>query len=224
MNMKDKIITLIIILLAAVSCVKKDEWPTAQERLSDSASLLFDSSVKASVRTIRFCSLFQEYLNAPDNEKLAEKYTSIRKNVTMIGENTYELSYGPRFTTNGIQFSEPGALVSFDKTVTVRCVAGNEWEVMATELRTHYGELISYTAAYKLLPDSDNGPVAEITAEGVLKADEYSETAGYSATFGTDTPLRLSGGSYTGTFRMTTRDASGSKLDEYVLPLGKTKQ
>lgn len=223
--MKDKIIALLLILAATVSCTKSDHWPSAEENLYNAANRLFDKSVGDAVSTIRFCALFQEYLDAPDKDKLLAKFTKVRETVTMIGQDTYKTRYGVMFTTNGIPFGQAGATVMFDEKVEAHCTDENEWEVIANQSGSDLdNETISYTVAYKILPDSGKDSVAEITVQGVLKADEYSETAGYSATFGTDAPLRLSGNSYTGTFRMTTHDSSGSQLDEYTLLLGKPKQ
>lgn len=220
MNMKDKIIILLIIALAAVSCVKDDYFPSAEDNLYNTASRLFERSVGDAVSTIRFCALFQEYLDAPDNDKLLAKFTSVRENVTMVGQDTYKTRYGILFTTNGVPFGETGALVTFNENVEVRCVGENEWEVIANQSSLNfYNENLSYTMTYKVIPDSFRNEEVEITAKGVLKADEYCETPGYDATFLTDSPLRLSGSTYKGTFRMTTHDSSGSKLDEYVLRL-----
>lgn len=217
MNMKDKIITLIIISLAAVSC-GKDEWPTAQQRLNETARQIFTLSVENSVKTIDFCKLFQEYLDAPDENKLLEKYTKVRKSVTMTGENSYEIDYGAKFTTNGLHFGETGSRTIFNEKVEVSCVGKNEWTVKALLLiASAAGERISYVVTYKEIPRSGNGVVAEITAQGVLQEKESDEIAGYSASFSTKTPLRLSGSAYTGDFLMVTRAPSGDTLDEYVL-------
>lgn len=223
MNMKDNIIALIIISLAAVSCVKKDEWPTAQQRLNETARQIFKLSVENSVKAIDFCKLFQEYLDAPDENKLLEKYTKVRKSVTMTGENSYEINYGVKFTTNGLHFGETGSRTIFNEKVEVNCVGENEWTVKALLLRASAaGERISYVVTYKEIPRSGNGVVAEITAQGVLQEKESDEIAGYSASFSTKTPLKLSGSAYTGDFLMVTQAPSGDALDEYVLKLNHT--
>lgn len=217
--MKEKIITVLIISLAAVSCVRKDEWPTAQQRFEETARQLFRLSVENPVKTIDFCKLFQEYLDAPDDNKLLEKYTSVRKSVTMTGKDSYQIGYGVKFTTNGIPFGETGSQAIFDEKVEVRCVSENEWTVKALLLQASSEEKISYWVTYKELPHSGKNVEAEITVKGVLQDKGGGQVSDYSASFSTETPLKLSGGAYIGDFLMTTHDSSGSKLDEYVLKL-----
>lgn len=83
--MKTKLVALLLAILALCSCVK-DEMLSSQEKLHKAARQTFSASVLYTTRVMYFCDLFQQYMDASDEEKKSKKFASIRQSVKMMTE------------------------------------------------------------------------------------------------------------------------------------------
>lgn len=224
-KMKRSIQILAIISLALCSCIKDDNWPTKEENLNNAATQIFSQTVQDAVSMLRFCELFQEYLDAPGEEKILEKYETIRKNVTKKNDGTYEVYDCDSFRPNEIPFNKKGGAITVEKyyyVLTLMCTGEGEWEIRRI-IRDGWhwympDDVITYTVTYRKISE---GPyIGEASANGTV-ISYNDDTKNYSAKFSTDGGLKyISSNTCTGIFRIETFDASGRSLDEYALRIG----
>lgn len=192
--MKRYIIPILLGTIIFNGCRKDDNWPTAEERLNNGAKELFRKAVSEAVNAVEFCEAFQDYLDAPGDDKILDKYKDIRKTVFKVGDNAYEVSgygglYG-KFSTNGLSMKAKEGIMVMD---------------------------INYFATYRKAASDKHR--ADITIKGKLTS-RSGDTNGYSAKFGSDGIIEYFGGNaYSGIFRMTTFDNKGIRLDDYSLRL-----
>lgn len=221
--MKKYALVILFISLIFNGCRKDYYWPTAQERLDCGARRTFSCTVMKAVEAVQFCELFQEYLDASEDEKILDKYKEIRQNVSKTEGNTYNLHYYGslygKFTTSDTSINDKGGTIIFDEIgMAVGCIGDGEWEIKVSDGQFNWSNKINFTATYK--KSEDSGRTADITIDGTL-ISESSDTDGYKAEFNSDSDIHHIGGSvYSGIFRMTTFDDKGSRLDEYALRLG----
>ena len=134
--MKRYIIPILLGTIIFNGCRKDDNWPTAEERLNNGAKELFRKTVSEAVNAVEFCEAFQDYLDAPGDDKILDKYKDIRKTVSKVGDNAYEVSgygglYG-KFSTNGLSMKAKEGIMVMDinkGSLTVTCVEKDEWEI-----------------------------------------------------------------------------------------------
>lgn len=218
-------------LLAAVifnGCTKDDNWMPAEEILEIGAKRLFQESVVEAVNILQFCELFQEYLDASEEDRIQDKYKEIRESVSQKSDRYFKVSgYRPLsgysslsadFTTNGTSINSAGGIIDFEEgAVIVRCIDDGEWEIKGSIDRWYSDDAINFTVIYKKA--SSGSVVADMTVNGNATSKGKS-TEGYTAEFSSGGSLSYLGSeSYIGIFRMTTFNDKGSKLDEYFLRL-----
>ena len=224
--MKRYIIPILLGTIIFNGCRKDDNWPTAEERLNNGAKELFRKTVSEAVNAVEFCEAFQDYLDAPGDDKILDKYKDIRKTVSKVGDNAYEVSgygglYG-KFSTNGLSMKAKEGIMVMDinkGSLTVTCVEKDEWEIRSRNGNSifDFDEGINYFATYRKAASDKHK--ADITIKGKLTS-RSGDTNGYSAEFVSDGIIEYFGGNaYSGICRMTTFDNKGSQLDDYSLRL-----
>ena len=224
--MKRYIIPILLGTIIFNGCRKDENWPTAEERLNNGAKELFRNTVSEAVNAVEFCEAFQDYLDAPGDDKILDKYKDIRKTVSKVGDNAYEVSgygglYG-KFSTNGLSMKAKEGIMVMDinkGSLTVTCVEKDEWEIRSRNGNSifDFDEDINYFATYRKAASDKHR--ADITIKGKLTS-RSGDTNGYSAEFGSDGIIEYFGGNaYSGIFRMTTFDNKGIRLDDYSLRL-----
>ena len=171
--MKRYIIPILLGTIIFNGCRKDDNWPTAEERLNNGAKELFRNTVSEAVNAVEFCEAFQDYLDAPGDDKILDKYKDIRKTVSKVGDNAYEVSgygglYG-KFSTNGLSMKAKEGIMVMDinkGSLTVTCVEKDEWEIRSRNGNSifDFDEGFNYLATYrKAASDKHN---ADITIKG----------------------------------------------------------
>ena len=75
--MKRYIIPILLGTIIFNGCRKDDNWPTAEERLNNGAKELFRKTVSEAVNAVEVCEAFQDYLDAPGDDKILDKYKDI---------------------------------------------------------------------------------------------------------------------------------------------------
>ncbi len=221
--MKKYSLAALFILLIINGCRKDTDWPTAQERLEIGAKEIFRTTAMKATEAVQFCELFQEYLDAPGDDKILDKYKEIRQNVSKTDDNTYNLRYYGslygKFTTSETSINDKGGAIIFDELgMTVSCTDEKEWIIKVSNGHWHWSDKINFTATYK--KSEDTGRIADITIDGTL-ISESRDTEGYKAEFKSDGDIHHIGKNvYSGIFKMASFDDKGSRLDEYALRLG----
>lgn len=226
--MKRYIISFLLAALAFNGCTKDDNWMPAEEILEIGAKRLFQESVVEAVSILQFCELFQEYLDASEEDRMLDKYKEIRESVSQRSDRSFKVdgyrplsgyrSLSANFTTNGTSINSTGGIIDFEEgAVIVSCIDDGKWEIKASINRWYSDDAINFTVIYKKA--SSGSVVADVTVNGNATSKGES-TEGYTAEFSSDGSLSYFGGeSYIGIFKMATFNDKGSNLDEYVLRL-----
>lgn len=235
MNMSRIIICFLAFAAVAGSCKKDDNLPKVEDKLESAARTILSNTVYPSVDLLDFCLDFQQYLDAPADDKILEKYQAIRKSVSKTGDYSYVVtsydnipSYG-KFTTNGAPIDEEGGKMVFDDiSYTVACIGKGEWQIMLSGPTDYTNELYGYylyrsddrydfTLTYRKTSAEEN--VGTLELEGTLLSND-DKTSGYTAKYRTLGDFKQLGyGSFSGAFRIETFDASGKPLHDYTLNL-----
>lgn len=219
--MRNTTTILLVISLITGSCIKDKDMPSLQQRLESGAERTFHHSVRAAVETMRFCQLFQEYLEASGDDKSLEKFSEINKSVTKTEENTYEIKYSGTLSTNGTSINETGGAMIFKEIgLSVDCTGELEWEIKFESKRENNDyQNLNYNAIYKKKVTGDSD-LAKITINGDLVSGN-EDTKGYTIKFESEGDITYLGGqTYVGLFKITTFDNEGDKLDDYSLNFG----
>lgn len=220
--MRRHIIPFLLVTLILSGCTKDYNWMSADESLEIGAGKFFQESVVEAVNILQFCELFQEYLDASEEDRRQDKYKEIRESVSQKSDRSFKVSgyssLSADFTTNGTSINSAGGIIDFEEgAVIVRRIDDGEWEIKGSIDRWYSDDAINFTVIYKKA--SSGSVVADVTVNGNATSKGES-TEGYTAEFSSNGSLSYLGGqSYIGIFKMTTFDAKGVKLDEYVLRL-----
>lgn len=220
--MRSHIIPFLLTTLIFSGCTKDYNWMSADESLEIGAEKFFQESVVEAVNILQFCELFQEYLDASEEDRMLDKYKEIRESVSQKGDRTFKVSgyksLYAEFTTNETSINSEGGIISFEEgAVVVNCIDEEKWEIKASINRWYSHDEINFTVIYRKVSSGNSTADVAVNGSAISRGES---TEGYTAEFNSDGFISYLGGqSYIGIFKMTTFDAKGVKLDEYVLRL-----